>query len=83
MLCKTWALPELMDGLCTHCGICVEACPNHGIHLDDDGIVFDKRDTCDACGSCEDACPEGAIVTQFEIADASQDSASKKGRDEH
>jgi ferredoxin len=68
MLCKPWALPELIEERCTLCGLCVAACPNHGINLDENGPVFEGRERCDACGTCEDVCPEGAIVTQFEIA---------------
>ncbi len=82
MLCRSWALPSVIKGLCTHCGLCVEVCPNHGIHLDDDGPVFDERELCDACGSCEDVCPTGAIVTVFEIARPDCNDTSTGGQDE-
>jgi len=82
MLCQSWALPSVIKRLCTRCGLCVEVCHNHGIHLDDEGPVFDQRETCDACGSCEDVCPEGAIATEFEIAPTDANRTSTGGQDE-
>jgi len=81
MYCDPWALPELIEERCTCCGLCVLACPNHGIHLGPRGPVFDGREICDACGSCEDACPEGAIVTQFEIAEGGAPGIAMGGSD--
>lgn len=79
MLCDPWALPVLFEERCTLCGLCVEACPQHGIHLGARGPVFDRTEECEACGSCEDACPAGAIVTHFEITDAQSPSTSSGG----
>ena len=81
MLCDHWALPQLIDGRCTLCGLCVESCPIEGIHLDEYGPVFDKLDTCDACGNCEEVCPEGAIVTRFTFAQGIGQAAPQGGND--
>jgi MinD superfamily P-loop ATPase len=81
MLCNPWFLPELIEDRCTLCGLCAEACPNHGICLDDRGPVFERREQCDACGTCEDVCPEGAIVTEFEIAENGGSHSAEGGQD--
>ncbi len=40
---------------CIRCGACVEACPEHAVSLNGDGIVTD-RERCTACGNCAEVC---------------------------
>lgn len=43
---------------CTHCGICVKACPSHAIYRDEKtGFVLTDKDKCTGCGACEAKCP--------------------------
>jgi pyruvate formate lyase activating enzyme len=44
---------------CIQCGACVEACPQHGITLEDDGIHSDRQ-SCTRCGECVTVCYAGA-----------------------
>jgi len=45
---------------CVGCGICVDACPNEAIALED-GVAVVKADDCVDCGVCVDECPNEAI----------------------
>lgn len=53
------------DARCTHCGICVDACPNAAIQA----ATPDKTDParCITCTACIKACPEGARGFHNEI----------------
>ena len=44
---------------CTGCGICVDACPQEAITVDD--IAKIDADKCVDCGACVDECPNEAI----------------------
>jgi ferredoxin len=46
--------------LCTHCGVCVDACYFHALSLVDGQLTI-ARERCFGCGLCLDACPEGCI----------------------
>jgi MinD superfamily P-loop ATPase len=53
-------IPEVDEGLCTHCGQCVEVCSYHAIAvLGNKTLVFPQL--CHGCGSCSLICPQGAI----------------------
>ncbi len=52
--------PQLDAGKCTGCGICVDACPDLAISIED-GIACFNRQRCQGCISCRDACPVGSI----------------------
>jgi len=54
--------PDLMfrEGLCTLCGMCVEACPT-GAHTIADGRHTIDRERCTRCGRCVEACPTEAL----------------------
>lgn len=54
------ACPEAGEG-CNQCGLCVEACPEESITMNDDGVIID-RDKCLNCGLCARACPTGAMT---------------------
>jgi pyruvate formate lyase activating enzyme len=54
--------PQLMilDGRCTLCGDCVEACEQNAVSLDGNGVQIDRY-RCDLCGACADVCLAEAI----------------------
>jgi Pyruvate/2-oxoacid:ferredoxin oxidoreductase delta subunit len=51
--------PQIKEENCTHCGICVEACPLPNV-IDLKTLKVDYR-TCQRCLLCYEACPENAI----------------------
>ena len=54
-------VPESVEGRCTGCGACQEACAFHAIlALADSVMVFPAL--CHSCGACLLACPENALV---------------------
>jgi len=44
---------------CTGCGICVDACPQEAITVDDFAKI--DADKCVDCGACVEECPNDAI----------------------
>jgi glycyl-radical enzyme activating protein len=54
-------LPEMLyfEDHCQYCGLCVEACPN-GVMSLQDGALHCDRAKCDACGACVNAWPHDA-----------------------
>ena len=46
--------------VCTHCGICVEACPVNALVLDNE-VLTTIWEKCMGCGVCLGQCPVGAI----------------------
>lgn len=46
--------------LCTGCGKCVEACPEHCCSRREDGSVITDFKKCTVCGRCVSVCPAGA-----------------------
>ncbi len=46
-------------GLCTHCGECVEPCPERALGWADGKVVVDWA-LCTRCGVCIDVCPESS-----------------------
>lgn len=51
--------PHIKEEKCTHCGICVEACPLPQV-IDLKTLKVDYK-TCQRCLLCYEACPENAI----------------------
>ena len=51
--------PGLRDG-CVQCGLCVQACADDAITLEDGQPVI-NRERCIDCGACVDACPKDVI----------------------
>jgi Fe-S-cluster-containing hydrogenase component 2 len=45
---------------CTACGLCLDACPQGAIVLDEGGPNIDQ-DLCTGCAACLAACPQAAI----------------------
>jgi dissimilatory sulfite reductase (desulfoviridin) alpha/beta subunit len=52
-------LPAVTQEACTHCGACVDVCPDDAITLDE--TVDIDRERCMACGKCILACPTGTL----------------------
>ncbi|MEI7833589.1 MAG: glycyl-radical enzyme activating protein [bacterium] len=51
---------RLAVALCTRCGRCVEACPQHGHEVGAEGHAL-HLDACTQCGSCARICPACAL----------------------
>lgn len=64
----------IVDGnLCKACKLCIEACPQHVIALDNEKItprgfhpVYLAEDGCTGCGICALVCPETSITVYRE-----------------
>ena len=54
--------PGLRDG-CVQCGLCVQACVDDAITLEDGQPVID-RERCIDCGACVDVCPKDVIFIE-------------------
>lgn len=52
---------EIDRDACTGCGICVEACHEGAIGLENGKAILLRDDYCDGLGDCLPACPAGAI----------------------
>lgn len=52
-------LPTIAEEVCTHCGACVDVCPDHALSLDERVVISPER--CMACGKCILACPSGTL----------------------
>ncbi|NND85202.1 MAG: YjjW family glycine radical enzyme activase [Acidimicrobiia bacterium] len=66
-------------GLCTHCGECIEPCPEDALSAVDGKVVVDWE-ACTRCGICIDVCPESSTplaetVTATEVVDRVRRSA--------
>ena len=62
------AYPSIDEALCSGCGQCVAACPNHALQLVAGLATLVAPDDCAYCADCEDLCPQGAIGLPYEIA---------------
>lgn len=54
-------MPEILDALCTGCGLCVEACGPRSLAMKDGVAALAFPDTCGSEEHCISACPEEAI----------------------
>jgi dissimilatory sulfite reductase (desulfoviridin) alpha/beta subunit len=52
-------LPAVTEEPCTHCGACVDVCPDSAITLDETVVI--DRERCMACGKCIPSCPAGTV----------------------
>ncbi len=57
-----WSFPAIRRDLCTHCGVCVAACPTRAMDLNA-ALIPDlaRPQACTACGLCGQVCPGAAI----------------------
>lgn len=62
-----WPVPQIDPQKCDGCNLCVQACPNHVIALQDNIAVVVNHQQCDYSGLCEQICPRKAIQRLFEI----------------
>jgi pyruvate formate lyase activating enzyme len=58
------AKPEIafLEKMCTGCGACVNACPNHAQQIAREGMRLFDRQRCTVCGKCADACYPQALL---------------------
>ncbi|RKT27853.1 ferredoxin-type protein NapF [Roseovarius halotolerans] len=58
---------------CTACGMCVDACPEHILHITKGLVALDpEAGECTFCGECAAACPEGVIAADGAMAHVMQ-----------
>lgn len=62
-----WPVPQIDSSRCDGCNLCVLACPNHALALENNVAVVAHPDRCDYSGLCEQVCPKSAIQRRFEI----------------
>ena len=55
-------MPMINLDLCRGCGICVDACPNNAITIENKKAVIDMN-LCLGCEVCISYCPNGAITS--------------------
>ncbi len=55
------AYPVINKDECIGCGICVDACPQDVLEVNDGIVETVNEDSCIACGECVEECPMGAI----------------------
>jgi uncharacterized protein (DUF362 family)/Pyruvate/2-oxoacid:ferredoxin oxidoreductase delta subunit len=58
-----WVRPNILDGNCINCNICVENCPTNTIHKGEDKPSFDYAN-CINCMCCHELCPEKAVYLE-------------------
>lgn len=50
---------KIDKNLCVGCGVCVDACPQGALYMQDDKV--EVNDKCNLCGSCVGVCPVNAL----------------------
>ena len=60
-------IPQINKELCDGCELCVRACQNKAIGMQDGKAVVVDSQVCEYCGLCEMVCPRQAISRLFEI----------------
>jgi uncharacterized protein (DUF362 family)/Pyruvate/2-oxoacid:ferredoxin oxidoreductase delta subunit len=58
-----WVRPNILDGNCINCNICVENCPTKTIHQGDKRPYFDYAN-CINCMCCHELCPQKAVYLE-------------------
>jgi len=58
-----WVRPNILDGNCINCNICVENCPTQTIRKGENRPTFDYTN-CINCMCCHELCPEKAIYLE-------------------
>ena len=62
-----WVLPEIDQGRCDGCGLCVTYCPTRAVELHAARPVIVRPQDCAYCGICEDLCPAQAVALTYTI----------------
>jgi NAD-dependent dihydropyrimidine dehydrogenase PreA subunit len=68
---------EVDQNECKGCGLCIEACPTHLIHMSERMNHYGYRTAeyagkgCTACGICSMSCPEPGAITVYKLASQS------------
>lgn len=52
---------------CNGCGLCVPACPNHAVEMQDNKAMVANPQACEYAGECELICPTQTITWPFLI----------------
>ncbi len=55
--------PQLLEDLCNACELCVKACEDEALHMEND-LPVRNWDKCIGCGDCIKVCPVNAMVTK-------------------
>ncbi len=55
-----WVRPNILDGNCINCKVCLENCPTKSIHPGEKRPRFDYTD-CINCMCCHELCPQKAV----------------------
>jgi ferredoxin len=58
-----WVRPNITDGSCINCNICVENCPTNTIRKGGERPHFDYTN-CINCMCCHELCPEKAVYLE-------------------
>jgi len=58
-----WVRPNIVDGNCINCNICVENCPVKTIHPGDRVPAYDYKN-CINCMCCHELCPHNAVYLE-------------------
>jgi len=58
-----WVRPNILDGKCINCNICVENCPTKSIHEGKKRPCFDYTN-CINCMCCHELCPHQAVYLE-------------------
>lgn len=56
--------PRLVDENCTQCGLCVKACQDDALHIEEGELPVRDLDRCIGCGDCIKACAFDAMVAE-------------------
>lgn len=56
--------PVVSEKRCISCGLCIEKCDFHAIHMDGTAVIDDEK--CTGCAGCIAVCPEGAIRNKWD-----------------
>jgi anaerobic sulfite reductase subunit C len=56
--------PYLVPEACTHCTLCVRACQDDALHMDENDLPARDLDKCISCGDCVKACAFDAMLAK-------------------
>jgi MinD superfamily P-loop ATPase len=58
-------MPKIILDFCDGCGLCIEACANEAIKIENKKAMINKE-LCLDCGVCICSCPNNAIVPELD-----------------